>query len=196
MGTSRGFYISGFFGLQTGSVDTLEDDGRVVPHDGKTSGSLQVRGPHVLKAYYKHDGDHGVDKDGWFSTGDIATIDPLGYMQITDRSKDVIKSGGEWISSIDVENEATACPGVQEAAVIGIPHPKWTERPLLIVVRSKGSKVTKEEVLNFLQGKVAKWWIPEDCAFVDEIPHTAAGKISKLQLRKKFKDYKSPKSKL
>lgn len=172
------------------------DDGRVCPHDGKTSGNLQVRGPHVVKAYYKHDGDHGVDKDGWFSTGDIATIDPLGYMQITDRSKDVIKSGGEWISSIDVENQATACPGVQEAAVIGIPHPKWTERPLLIVVRSKGSKVTKEEVLQFLKGKVAKWWIPEDCVFVDEIPHTAAGKISKLQLRKKFKSYESPKSKL
>jgi len=127
--------------------------------------------------------------DGWFDTGDIATIDPLGFMQITDRDKDVIKSGGEWISSIEIENVAVGCQGVGEAAVIGLPHPKWSERPLLIVVRDPGSEISAEEVLAYLDGKIAKWWMPDDVQFVDEIPHTATGKIQKMDLRDTFKDY-------
>ena len=130
-----------------------------------------------------------LDPATWPNTG-IGRIDPDGYLTLTDRAKDVIKSGGEWISSIDVENAAVGCPGVAEAAVIGLPHPKWSERPLLIIVRAKGSEVAKEEILAFLDGKIAKWWIPTDVVFVDEIPHTATGKISKLQLREQFADYK------
>lgn len=174
----------------------VDDNGKQVVHDGRTSGKLQVRGHMVLKKYYRHKGSRSIDKEDWFDTGDIATICPNGYMQLTDRSKDVIKSGGEWISSIEVENAATACPGVEEAAVIGVPHPKWTERPLLIIVKAQDSDLSRDKVLTFLQGKVAKWWIPEDCVFVKEIPHTAAGKISKLQLRKQFKNYKGPQAKM
>jgi len=166
----------------------VNSEGVEQPRDGKAFGHLLVRGPSISKAYFKME-ENAVDEDGWFDTGDIATIDPMGYMHITDRDKDVIKSGGEWISSIDVENVAVGCPGVAEAAVIGLPHPKWSERPLLIVVRGKDSAVTKEQILAFLDGKIAKWWIPEDVAFVDEIPHTATGKISKLELRKRFADY-------
>jgi len=167
-------------------VDPNHND---LPRDGKSFGHLLVRGPSITKSYYKGEGSV-LDKDGWFDTGDIATIDKLGFMQITDRDKDVIKSGGEWISSIEVENVAVGCPGVAEAAVIGLPHPKWSERPLLIIVREKGSEVTKEEILGFLDGKIAKWWMPDDVAFVDVIPHSATGKISKLELRKTFADYK------
>jgi len=162
--------------------------GEEQPRDGKAFGHLLVRGPSITRAYFKMD-ESAVDKDGWFDTGDIATIDPMGYMQITDRDKDVIKSGGEWISSIDVENVAVGCPGIAEAAVIGLPHPKWSERPLLIVVKAKDATVTKEQILDYLDGKIAKWWMPDDVAFVDEIPHTATGKISKLELRKRFADY-------
>jgi acyl-CoA synthetase (AMP-forming)/AMP-acid ligase II len=136
--------------------------------------------------------ESAVDAGGWFDTGDIATIDPMGYMHITDRDKDVIKSGGEWISSIDVENVAVGCPGIAEAAVIGLPHPKWSERPLLIVVRAKEADVTKDQILAYLDGKIAKWWMPDDVVFVEEIPHTATGKISKLELRKRFADYVLP----
>ncbi len=167
----------------------VDDEGNDLPRDGKTFGHLLVRGPAVAKAYFKLD-EEILNKDGWFDTSDIATIDPMGYMQITDRDKDVIKSGGEWISSIEIENEAMGCPGVAEAAVIGLPHPKWSERPLLIIIRDAGSDIDKDGVLAYLDGKIAKWWMPDEVVFVDEIPHTATGKIQKMELRKQFKDLK------
>jgi fatty-acyl-CoA synthase len=166
----------------------VDDEGNDLPRDGKVFGHLLVRGPAVSKGYFKLDEDI-LTEDGWFDTGDIATIDPLGFMQITDRDKDVIKSGGEWISSIEIENEAVGCPGVAEAAVIGLAHPKWSERPLLIIIREAGSDIDKEGVLAYLDGKIAKWWMPDDVVFVDEIPHTATGKIQKMQLREQFKDF-------
>lgn len=167
----------------------VDDEGNDLPRDGETFGHLMVRGPAVAKAYFKLDKEI-LTKDGWFDTSDIATIDPMGYMQITDRDKDVIKSGGEWISSIEIENEAMGCPGVAEAAVIGLPHPKWSERPLLIIIRDAGSDIDKDGVLAYLDGKIAKWWMPDEVVFVDEIPHTATGKIQKMELRKQFKDLK------
>ena len=167
----------------------VDDEGNDLPRDGETFGHLLVRGPAIAKAYYKLD-DIILDEDGWFDTSDIATIDPMGYMQITDRDKDVIKSGGEWISSIEIENEAVGCPGVAEAAVIGLPHPKWSERPLLIIIREPGSDVDKEGILAYLDGKIAKWWMPDDVVFVEEIPHTATGKIQKMELRVQFKGFK------
>jgi fatty-acyl-CoA synthase len=170
----------------------IEDDaGRVVPWDGKSFGRLMVRGPAVARAYYKDDGDI-LDGEGFFDTGDVATMDPSGYMQITDRTKDVIKSGGEWISSIDLENLAVGHPKVAEAAVIGIRHPKWDERPLLVIVMKKGESISKDDILGFMRGKVANWWMPDDVVFVDEIPHTATGKIQKTTLRERFKDYRLP----
>jgi fatty-acyl-CoA synthase len=169
-----------------------DDEGRDLPWDGKTFGRLKVRGPAVATSYYKGEGNEVFSPDGWFDTGDVATMDKYGYMQVTDRSKDVIKSGGEWISSIDIENLAVGHPKVAEAAVIGIAHPKWGERPLLVIVLKKGETATKEELLGFMQGKIAKWWMPDDVAFVAEIPHTATGKIQKLALRDKFKDYRLP----
>jgi fatty-acyl-CoA synthase len=168
------------------------DDGSEQPRDGKAFGNLKVRGPWTVGTYFKGDGGRVLDDDGWFDTGDVATLDPNGYMQITDRSKDVIKSGGEWISSIELENAAVGCPGVQEAAVIGLPHPKSDERPLLILIRKPGAAVTKDEVLAFLKDKIAKWWMPDDVVFVDAIPHTATGKIQKTALREQFRDYKLP----
>ena len=177
------------FGVE---MKITDDAGRDLPWDGKTFGRLKVRGPAVAKAYYKGEGGEAFDKDGWFDTGDVATMDQYGYMQITDRAKDVIKSGGEWISSIDVENLAVGHPKVAEAAVIGISHPKWDERPLLVIVLKKGETVTKEELLEFMQGKIAKWWMPDDVVFVEEIPHTATGKIQKITLRQRFKDYRLP----
>jgi fatty-acyl-CoA synthase len=168
-----------------------DDAGRDLPHDGKTFGRLKVRGPSVARAYFKEPGSI-VDADGFFDTGDVATLDPHGYMQITDRSKDVIKSGGEWISSIDLENVAVGHPKVAEAAVIGVRHPKWGERPLLIVVLKEGQSASKAELLGYLEGKVAKWWMPDDVAFVSEIPHTATGKIQKTALRDRFRDYELP----
>lgn len=170
-------------------MKTVDDEGKQLPRDGKSAGHLLVRGPAVSKAYYKIE-DSIVDKDGWFDTGDIANIDELGYMQITDRDKDVIKSGGEWISSIEIENCAVGCPGVAEAAVIGIAHPKWTERPLLLIVRKAGSDVSAQDLLAYLDGKIASWWMPDAVEFIDEIPHTAAGKIQKMTLREQFGDYK------
>jgi len=146
----------------------------------------------VAKSYFKGEGGEAFDDDGWFDTGDVATMDKYGYMQITDRSKDVIKSGGEWISSIDLENLAVGHPKVAEAAVIGVSHPKWDERPLLVIVLKKGEIATKDEIFGFMQGKIAKWWIPDDVVFVDEIPHTATGKIQKMVLRERFKDYQLP----
>ena len=169
-----------------------DDDGNELPRDGKAFGHLMVRGPFVVGEYIKGDGGQILDEDGFFDTGDVATIDPLGFMQITDRSKDVIKSGGEWISSIEIENIAVGHEKVQEAAVIGIAHPKWDERPLLVVIKNEGAEVSKEEILGYLEGKIAKWWMPDDVVFVDEIPHTATGKIQKLTLRQQFEEYKLP----
>ena len=167
-------------------------DGKALPHDGKAFGDLLVRGPWIVGEYFKSEGGNPLTPDGWFPTGDVATIDPDGFMQITDRSKDVIKSGGEWISSIDLENLAIAHPDVAEAAVIGILHPKWDERPLLIVVKKPGATISKEELLKFFDGKIAKWWMPDDVAFVDQLPHTATGKLLKTKLREDFKDYRLP----
>jgi fatty-acyl-CoA synthase len=168
-----------------------DDAGRDLPHDGKTFGRLKVRGPSVARAYFKEPASI-LDAEGFFDTGDVATLDRYGYMQITDRSKDVIKSGGEWISSIDLENLAVGHPKVAEAAVIGVRHPKWGERPLLIVVLKEGQSASKAELLAYLEGKIAKWWMPDDVAFVDAIPHTATGKIQKTALRDRFKDYELP----
>ncbi len=173
----------------------IDDDNKEQPWDGLSPGLLKVRGPWTCSNYYKMDGnDDTFDTDGWFSTGDVATIDEDGYMQITDRSKDVIKSGGEWISSIELENIAIGHPTISEAAVIGINHPKWSERPLLIVVLKENEEVGKEELLAWMAGKVPKWWLPDDVLFIDEIPHTATGKIQKTELRKLFKDYEFPSS--
>ncbi len=177
------------FGVE---LKIIDDDGNELPCDGKAFGNLMVRGPWVVSEYYKAEGGVVIDAEGWFDTGDVATIDPDGFMQITDRAKDVIKSGGEWISSIELENAAMAHPSVQEAAVIGISHPKWDERPLLIIVPRKDKKVGVSEMQQFLSDKVAKWWLPDDVVFVDELPHTATGKIHKLTLRETFKDYAFP----
>jgi len=174
-------------------VDTriVGEDGQELPRDGKAFGDLQVRGPWIVKGYFKAEGGDPL-REGWFPTGDVVTIDQDGYVQITDRSKDVIKSGGEWISSIDLENIAVAHPAIQEAAVIGVKHPKWDERPVVVAVKKAGQEVTKAELLKFYEGKIAKWWMPEDVVFVAELPHTATGKLSKLTLRQQMKDYKLP----
>ncbi|WP_186420065.1 long-chain-fatty-acid--CoA ligase [Bosea sp. CS1GBMeth4] len=167
-----------------------DDDGRDLPWDGKTFGRLKVRGPAVAGAYYQY--DQILDEHGFFDTGDVATIDPHGYMQVTDRSKDVIKSGGEWISSIELENLAIGHPDVAEAAVIGVSHPKWDERPLLVIVPRPGRSPGREEMLAYLSGKVAKWWLPDDVVLVEAIPHTATGKIQKTALREMFRTYRLP----
>ena len=167
------------------------DDGSELPHDGKASGELMVRGPWIIASYFKGDGGSPL-KEGWFPTGDVSTIDADGYMQITDRSKDVIKSGGEWIGSIDLENIAMAHPAVAMAACIAARHPKWDERPLLVVTRKPGSEVTRDELLHFYDGKIAKWWRPDDVVFIDSIPLGATGKMQKNKLRAMFKDYKLP----
>ncbi|MPZ56316.1 MAG: long-chain-fatty-acid--CoA ligase [Rhizobiales bacterium] len=177
------------FGVE---MKITDDSGRVLPWDGKTFGRLKVRGPAVARSYYKVEDDPVFEPDSFFDTGDVATIDRYGYMQVTDRSKDVIKSGGEWISSIDLENLAIGHPKVAEAAVIGVRHPKWDERPLLVVVLKSGQTATREELLAFMAGKVAKWWMPDDVVFVEEIPHTATGKIQKMALRERFRDYVLP----
>ncbi|WP_233829955.1 3-(methylthio)propionyl-CoA ligase [Paraburkholderia sp. ZP32-5] len=166
------------------------DDGRDLPWDGVAFGDLYVRGPWVIDRYFRKDDSPLVD--GWFPTGDVATIDPDSFLHITDRSKDVIKSGGEWISSIEVENVAIAHPAVAEAACIACAHPRWTERPLLVVVKRADHQVTREELLAFYDGKVARWWIPDDVVFVDELPHTATGKLQKLKLRDQFRDHVLP----
>jgi len=176
------------FGVE---MKITDDAGRELPWDGKTFGRIKVRGFAVSKAYYKVDDDI-LDDQGFFDTGDVGTMDRYGYMQITDRSKDVIKSGGEWISSIDLENLAVGHPKVAEAAVIGVQHPKWAERPLLVVVLKPGQTATKDELLGFLKGKIADWWMPDDVVFVAELPHTATGKIQKMTLREQFKNYKLP----
>jgi fatty-acyl-CoA synthase len=176
------------FGVDLKIVDPA---GVELPWDGKTSGDLLVRGPWIISGYFKGEGGDPL-LDGWFPTGDVATIDPLGFLQITDRSKDVIKSGGEWISSIDVENIAMAHPDVEMAACIAVPHAKWDERPLLVVVRRPGSDVSREAILGFFEGKIAKWQVPDDVVFVDSIPLGATGKMQKMKLREQFKDHQLP----
>ena len=168
----------------------VDGEGKKLPNDGKAFGDLLVRGPWVLGRYFK--GEDNALIDGWFPTGDVATLDPDGYMQITDRSKDVIKSGGEWISSIDIENLAMAHPAVMEAAVIGVAHPKWDERPLLLVIKKQDAEISRDEMLAFMTGKIAKWWLPDDVVFLDSLPHTATGKLMKTKLREQFHDYKLP----
>jgi acyl-CoA synthetase (AMP-forming)/AMP-acid ligase II len=177
------------YGVEMKIVDS---QGKELPWDGKAFGNLLVRGPWITSGYFKGEGGRAVDDDNWFDTGDVATIDPDGYMQITDRSKDVIKSGGEWISSIDVENSAVGCPGIAEAAVIAVPHPKWDERPLLLAVKKKDARVTKEDVLAHLGKTLAKWQLPDDVVFVDQLPHTATGKLLKTQLRAEYSNYQLP----
>jgi acyl-CoA synthetase (AMP-forming)/AMP-acid ligase II len=172
------------------SMKVVDDNGVELPWDGKSSGHLLVKGPWIISQHYRGEGGSILDADGWFGTGDIASIDPDGYMQITDRAKDVIKSGGEWISSIDLENAAVGHPAVAEAAVIGIPHAKWQERPLLVVVLKDGRSASREELLGYLESRVAKWWLPDDVAYVDELPHTATGKLQKAKLREQFRDYR------
>jgi len=174
------------FGVE---LRTIDHQGRVLPRDGVSAGRLQTRGPAVVRRYFRADEDC-VDHEQWLDTGDVAAIHPDGSIQITDRAKDVIKSGGEWISSIELENAAVGCPGVAEAAAIGIPHPKWDERPLLLVVRDPGSKLCEAEVRSYLAGEVAKWWLPDAIEFVDELPHTATGKLSKKDLRDQYRDYR------
>jgi len=176
----------------TVEMKITDDSGAELPWDGKTFGRLKVRGPAVSAHYFKGAGGEILDEVGFFDTGDVATMDPNGYMQITDRSKDVIKSGGEWISSIDLENLAVGHADVAEAAVIGIAHPKWDERPLLIIVRKEGREPEKADILAYMSDKVAKWWMPDDVVFVDEIPHTATGKIKKTTLREQFSEYRLP----
>ena len=172
------------FGIELKVVDA---DGAEIPRDGVTSGALMVRGPWVLRRYYR--AEHDVaDAEGWFDTGDIATIDAAGYMRITDRTKDVIKSGGEWISSIDLENAAVACPGVRIAAVVGVPHPKWEERPLLVIEPHEGRSLSRDAVLDFLKPRIAKWWTPDDVVFAP-VPLTATGKIDKKVLRDTYRDH-------
>ena len=177
------------YGVEMKIVDA---DGKAQPHDGKAYGDLLVKGPWVVREYFKGEGGNPLTADGWFPTGDVATIDPDGFMQITDRSKDVIKSGGEWISSIDIENIAMAHPAILMAACVGMPHPKWDERPIVAVVKKPGTEVTRDELIKFYEGKTAKWQIPDDVVFVDAIPLGATGKMQKMKLREQLKDYKLP----
>jgi 3-(methylthio)propionyl---CoA ligase len=181
------------FGVDMKIIDA---EGKELPMDGKASGELLVRGPWIVSQYFKGEGGDPLVKDeqgqGWFPTGDVSTIDADGYMQITDRAKDVIKSGGEWIGSIDLENIAMAHSGVAMAACIAAFHPKWDERPLLVVVKKPGAEVTREEMLKFFDGKIAKWWTPDDVVFTDAIPLGATGKMQKNKLREMFKDHKLP----
>ena len=181
------------FGVELRTVD-LDDPSKVLPRDGEASGALQIRGPWVIRRYFKADED-ALTPDGWFDTGDVAILHPDGTMQITDRTKDVIKSGGEWISSVELENAAAGHPAIAEAAAIGMYHPKWDERPVLFCIRKEGQQVTGEELIDFLKDHVAKWWLPDAVEFVDDIPHTATGKISKKDLRDRFADYQLPEAK-
>lgn len=173
------------FGVELRIVD---EEGAVLPRDGASSGRLQCRGPWIIRRYFRADED-ATDSDDWFDTGDVALLYPDGTMQITDRAKDVIKSGGEWISSIELENAALGAPGVQEAAAVGVYHPKWDERPILLIIKKPGAEVSEASVNDYLKDKVAKWWLPDEVVFVDELPHTATGKLLKRQLRDMYKDY-------
>ena len=181
------------FGVEMKITDNA---GTRLPHDGNVVGHLYVRGNTVVSGYYKNEAASrdAIDAEGWFRTGDIASIDPEGFMAIADRSKDLIKSGGEWISSIDLENAVSACPGIAACAVIGVPHPRWDERPLLVAVKKQGMEPTREDILAFLAARVAKWQIPDDVVFVASLPLTATGKISKKDLREQFHGYRLPTS--
>jgi acyl-CoA synthetase (AMP-forming)/AMP-acid ligase II len=172
----------------------VDPEGRRLPHDGVAAGELRVRGPWIVSGYFNDEKatKAAIDEEGWFRTGDVCAIDPDGYLRLTDRAKDVIKSGGEWISSIDVENAAMGHPDVAEAAVIGLPHPKWSERPLLIVVPKEGRSPTKEALIEFLSGRMAKWMLPDDVVFTDELPHTATGKLLKTKLRETYRAHRLP----
>ena len=170
----------------------VDDAGRRLPHDGATPGRLLIKGPTITSGYFGGEGGHVLDDEGFFDTGDVATIDAAGYMHITDRAKDIVKSGGEWISSIEIENLATAHPAVQVAAVIGVPHPKWDERPILLVQPVPGGECDREAMLAFLDGKIAKWWMPDDVVVVDAIPLGATGKIDKKLIRQQMSDYRLP----
>ena len=174
-----------FFGVD---MTIADDDGNELAKDGEAFGRLLVRGPTIVERYFKSN-ESALDDNGWFDTGDVAKIHPDGSMEIVDRSKDVIKSGGEWISSIDLENAAVGHPSVAEACVIGVLHKKWDERPLLLVVKVEGQDLSKEEMLTFLEDKVAKWWLPDDVIFVTELPHTATGKLLKTNLREEYKEH-------
>ena len=169
-------------------LKVVDDTGKDLPHDGESQGHLLVRGPWILQKYFKAEND-AVDKDGWFDTGDISVLDQDGYMTIKDRAKDVIKSGGEWISSIDLENAAFGHPDVAEACVVGIPHPKWDERPMLFIVSNTGQEIDKQSILDFLASKVAKWWLPDEIIFLKELPHGATGKLQKFELRDEYTNY-------
>ncbi len=173
------------FGVE---IEIFDDQGQPLVHDGKVFGNLKIRGPWVLQKYYLKT-ESAVSEDGWFDTGDVATIDTEGYMQVVDRKKDVIKSGGEWISSIDLENAAIGHTAVKEACVVGVPHKKWDERPLLFIVCADGAQLSKDEILEYLSEKIVKWWIPDDVIFLDDLPHTATGKLLKMKLREEYKDY-------
>ncbi len=173
------------FGIE---IKIIDDEGNRLPHDGETYGRLMIRGPWVVNGYYNND-DTSSFEDGWFDTGDVATIDPDSYMNIVDRSKDVIKSGGEWISSIDLENTAVGHPGLAECCVIGARHPKWDERPILLAIKNEGADVDEASVLEYLEGKIAKWWMPDAVIFVESLPHTATGKLLKIDLRKDYENY-------
>ena len=177
------------FGVDMKIVDVAGND---LPRDGKAAGNLVVRGPWILRRYYRDEDGGPLTPDGWLPTGDVGTIDEDGYLTITDRSKDMIKSGGEWISSIELENVAMGHPAVAEAAAIGVPHPRWDERPLLVVVKRPGAELTTDALLAFYEGKVAKWARPDDVVFVDELPHTATGKLSKRTLRERYRDHRLP----
>jgi len=172
-----------------------DDEGRRQPHDGQTFGRLKVKGAFIVGQYFKGEGGDILDHEGYFDTGDVATIDDQGFMQITDRAKDVIKSGGEWISTIEIENIAAGHPKALLAAVIGVAHPKWDERPLLLVKLKEGQSATREEFLDYLQGKIAKWWTPDDVLFVDDIPLGATGKIDKKLIRQRMAGYVLPTAK-
>ena len=175
------------FGVE---LRTVDDTGALLPRDGRSAGRLQARGPWVIRQYFQDESGPVIDAEGWFDTGDVAILHANGVMQITDRSKDVIKSGGEWISSIDLENAAMGCPVVAEAAAVGVSHPKWRERPLLLVVRKPGAEVTSDEMLGHLANCVARWWLPDEIVFVDSLPHTATGKLLKTALREEYRDYR------
>jgi fatty-acyl-CoA synthase len=174
------------FGVE---LRVVSEEGEVQPRDGASSGRLQIRGPWVIRRYFQDEKGDCAGEGNWFDTGDVAVIHPCGTLQITDRSKDVIKSGGEWISSVDLENAAVGCPGIAEAAAIGVKHPKWDERPLLLVVRKDGATVSAEDVRAHLAAHVAKWWLPDEILFVDSLPHTATGKLLKTALREQYRDY-------
>lgn len=174
------------YGVELKLVDA---EGRALPHDGQSVGELKVRGNWVISGYFKNEGGQVVDADGWLSTGDVATIDADGYVQLTDRLKDIIKSGGEWISSIDIENHAVSHPDVHEAAVIAVHHPVWQERPLLLIQPKSGQSPTREALLDFLSSRIVKWWMPDDVVFVDSLPHTATGKLLKSELRARYQGH-------